>query len=97
MKYRSTQGFISNITFEETLLTGWRDDGSLLVPEYIPELSEEELVWLSSLSYKDIVTELFKLFVGEDFISHDELKGNYLTGGPKSLQEFVMWFTRKHS
>jgi len=74
MLYKSTRGFGSTVTFEETLFTGWNKDGSLLMPEYIPCLNKETLLAWSDHSYEEICIEIFKLFVGMDFMNLEELK-----------------------
>ena len=78
MKYRSTQGSVSNISFEESLYTGWLDDRSLLVPEFVPKLSEEEMLLFSKMSYQEIIVQMFRLFADEDFISVGHLQGKFL-------------------
>ncbi|XP_057301901.1 threonine synthase-like 2 [Hydractinia symbiolongicarpus] len=73
MKYRSTRGYASGLSFEESLLTGYLPDGSLLMPETIPCLNKEKLQTWSHLSYKEICVNVFQIFAGEDFLSSKEL------------------------
>ncbi len=72
MKYISTRGGMSPIEFSETVFEGLAPDGGLILPEKIPQLSEEEVKKLKDLSYPDLALEIFKYFVGD--ISEEELK-----------------------
>lgn len=73
MKYISTRGQVAPIGFIDAILMGLADDGGLLVPERIPELSEETLEQWRKLSYQDLALEVFSLFTGGE-IPRQELK-----------------------
>ena len=45
MKYQSTRGGVSGISFKDAVLMGLADDGGLLVPEFIPDVSAELDAW----------------------------------------------------
>ena len=74
MKYRGTRGDPSGTSFEQSLFVGWLDNGGLLMPEYIPTCTKEELLSWSSYSYQEICMEMLKVFAGDDFVSTYELK-----------------------
>ena len=72
MKYISTRNGLKEFNFTEVFIKGLADDGGLFVPKTIPELSEEKLLRLSKLNYKDLAKEIIFLFCNET-ISKDEL------------------------
>jgi len=73
MKYISTRGGVAPIGFTDAILMGLADDGGLLVPERLPELSADTLAAWRKLSYPELALELLALFMEED-IPRDELK-----------------------
>ncbi|WP_407568796.1 threonine synthase [Deinococcus altitudinis] len=73
MKYVSTRGGIAPVGFIEGVLMGLADDGGLLVPEHLPQLSRGTLEQWRGLSYQDLTLELFSLFTGDE-IPRTELK-----------------------
>ena len=70
MRYKSTRGGISGLTFCETLLMGLAPDGGLLVPESVPDISNNLTSW-RSLSFVDLAQEIIAVFV--DDIPRSEL------------------------
>ncbi|MCS5558422.1 MAG: threonine synthase, partial [Oceanospirillaceae bacterium] len=54
MRYISTRGKASSLSFEDVLLTGLASDGGLYVPESLPQFSHEEIASWSKLSYADL-------------------------------------------
>lgn len=73
MKYISTRGQVAPIGFIDAILMGLADDGGLLVPERIPQLSEETLKQWQQLSYQELAIEVFSLFINDE-IPRDDLK-----------------------
>jgi threonine synthase len=73
MRYISTRGKASSLSFEDVLLTGLASDGGLYVPESLPQFSHEEIASWSKLSYADLAHKIILPFV-EDDISSSELK-----------------------
>ena len=65
MKYISTRNGSKEFNFTEVFIKGLADDGGLFVPKTSPKLSEQELLKLSKLNYKDLATEIIFLFCGE--------------------------------
>lgn len=74
MKYISTRGQVAPIGFIDAILMGLADDGGLLVPERIPQLSEATLKQWQKLSYKELALELFSLYMSEDIPREDLMK-----------------------
>src|SRR5690554_5922705 len=66
MKYISTRGLVSPIGFIDAILMGLADDGGLLVPEQLPQLSEATLKEWQQLSYPELALEVFTLFVNDE-------------------------------
>lgn len=74
MKYISTRGKVAPIGFIDMFLMGLGEDGGLIVPETIPSLTAEQLAEWSSLSYEELMFEIFSLFVNDE-IPAEDLKG----------------------
>ena len=70
MRYKSTRGGISGLTFCETLLMGLAPDGGLLLPESIPNISDNLESW-RSLSFVELAQEVIAIFA--DDIPKDDL------------------------
>ena len=62
MKYISTRGGIAPVGFVDAVLMGLADDGGLLVPEKLPQLSQGTLNAWAGLSFQDLTLALFSLF-----------------------------------
>ena len=78
MKYCSTRGGSSGLTFEEALFSGYASDGGILLPEHIPKLNQDQLTDLSDKSYADIVKFVIGLYVGEE-VNASEIDGECFT------------------
>ena len=72
MRYVSTRGGISPLSFKEAVLSGLAEDGGLIVPERVPRLSDSEVESLRPLPYQDLAFRVFRLFV--DDIPEEDLK-----------------------
>ncbi|KAI9098750.1 tryptophan synthase beta subunit-like PLP-dependent enzyme [Phlyctochytrium arcticum] len=73
MKYRSTRGKSSNLSFEEAVFEGLAVDGGLYIPHSIPTLSLQEIQKWADLSYPKLAAKVFRLFVGEEEIPDADL------------------------
>lgn len=71
MKYKSTRGKVSDIGFIDAFMMGLADDGGLLVPNEIPELSAETLKAWQELSYQELVMEIFSYFTNNEIPEED--------------------------
>ena len=65
MKYISTRGGMSPVSFSEILLEGLARDGGLAVPESIPSVSAKQLEAWRSLSYAELATEILGLYIDD--------------------------------
>ena len=72
MKYISTRNASKEFNFTEVFIKGLADDGGLFIPKTIPAISEQNLLSLSKLNYKDLAKEIIFLFCDE-IIRKDEL------------------------
>jgi len=63
MKYISTRGIVTPISFKETVMMGLATDGGLLLPEVIPSVGETELSAWRALSYQELALAVFSLFI----------------------------------
>lgn len=71
MKYRSTRGGVSGLTFKEAVMMGLASDGGLLVPHQIPDLSDQMHSWKHH-SYADLAFEIMSRFI--DDIEEEDLR-----------------------
>lgn len=69
MKYKSTRGGVTGLSFKEAVVMGLAADGGLLVPEEIPQVELNKLVFLP---YRELAYEVFTLFI--DDINKVDLK-----------------------
>jgi len=63
VKYISTRGDATPLSFEEVVLTGLAPDGGLYVPETLPTFSQEEIASWAGLSYQDLAFNVISPFV----------------------------------
>ncbi len=69
MRYKSTRGGVSGISFTDAFLMGLATDGGLIVPESIPSVDIDK--W-ENLGYRELAFEIFKLFI--DDIPRDDIR-----------------------
>ncbi len=68
--YSSTRGKVKNLIFEDTVMMGLADDGGLLVPNELPQVSKKLKKW-RSLGYKELSLEIMNLFTSESIPKED--------------------------
>jgi threonine synthase len=66
MRYISTRGGSSSVSFFDALLTGLAPDGGLYVPESWPKLSAEQVRAAATAPYADTAAVILSLFAGND-------------------------------
>ena len=71
MKYVSTRGGIESLEFQDAVMMGLADDGGLIVPEDIPDVSDRLADW-ADLDYPDLAFEIIRLFAAD--IPGDDLR-----------------------
>jgi threonine synthase len=62
-------------TFEEAIFAGWAEDGGMLLPDHIPQISIQKLhEWAAErLSYPEVCFRIMRLFIPEHEIQTAEL------------------------
>ncbi|CAK4867096.1 unnamed protein product [Aphanomyces euteiches] len=71
MDYVSTRGKVTEIGFIDAVLMGLADDGGLIIPKHIPQVSAEMLGKWQQLSYSELALEIFTLFINEEIPRND--------------------------
>ena len=71
MNYISTRGKVEPISFQKAVIMGLADDGGLLIPESIPNVTKRLDSW-RSLAYEQLALEVFRLFATD--VPDDQLK-----------------------
>ena len=64
MRYASTRGGQSGLTFTQAVMTGLATDGGLLLPESIPQVAHRLPEW-RQLDYVSLAEEIFALFADD--------------------------------
>ena len=72
IKYSSTRGGESSLTYEDVLLSGLARDGGLFMPEEWPHFSYSELEEMKTLDYAELATKIMKPFI-EPCLSEKEI------------------------
>lgn len=62
MKYCSTRGQVKGLSFSEAVMMGLADDGGLLIPEQIPQITKQELDGLQDLPYPQLAFSIISKF-----------------------------------
>ena len=73
MKYISSRGEETGLSFEQVLFSGYAKDGGLYFPETIPQIGLETLKSWKNLSYPEIVRNVMQLYIGENEIPTEDL------------------------
>ncbi|XP_072353755.1 threonine synthase-like 2 [Scyliorhinus torazame] len=73
MKYTSTRGEVTDVSFEEVLFSGYARDGGLFMPEEIPSLDLATLQTWSAHSYPQLVEEICSLFISSEDLPREDL------------------------
>ncbi|MEC7662732.1 MAG: threonine synthase, partial [Pseudomonadota bacterium] len=64
MKYKSTRGGVSDLSFTDALLMGLASDGGLLVPQQIPDVSDQLDEW-RDCTFVELAQHIIGLFVDD--------------------------------
>lgn len=76
MKFKSTRGGVCGVSFEDAVLSGFPADGGLFMPENLPTLSREQMKAWSILSYPQLVESLLRLYIDQEEMSDQDIKGD---------------------
>ncbi|MDT8441483.1 MAG: threonine synthase, partial [Desulfuromonadales bacterium] len=63
MKYLSTRGKVKGIPFKEAVMMGLAEDGGLLLPDEIPQLTPGDLDMLAKLEYPELAFHVMSYFI----------------------------------
>ncbi|ORX57919.1 tryptophan synthase beta subunit-like PLP-dependent enzyme [Piromyces finnis] len=74
MRYRSTRGQSSGLTFENAVLQGLAPDGGLYIPSEIPKVPFSKIAEWSNLKFTDLAYQVLRLFIDVNEIPNDDLK-----------------------
>ena len=72
IKYSSTRGGESSLSYEDVLLSGLARDGGLFMPEEWPQFSHSDLNEMKQLNYAELSAKIIRPFV-EPCLSENEL------------------------
>jgi threonine synthase len=78
VKYRSTRGGVSGVSFQEALLSGFAPDGGLFVPDSLPSFSLEDLKSWANLTYPQLIEKFTRFFISQNEIADQEIPGKFL-------------------
>ncbi|MDY0268709.1 threonine synthase [Trichloromonas sp.] len=73
MNYLSTRGRVRSLSFKDAVMMGLADDGGLLLPEAIPQLTQGDIAALEMLDYPELAFQILARFIGD--IPAADLKG----------------------
>jgi len=65
MKYISTRGGISPVSFQEAVMMGLATDGGLLLPEVLPKIDPKTVNSWETLSFQQLASKIFHLFISD--------------------------------
>jgi threonine synthase len=65
MKYISTRGGITSISFQEAVMMGLATDGGLLLPEFLPKVDLDTVDGWEALSFQQLASRIFNLFISD--------------------------------
>ncbi|CAK0894821.1 unnamed protein product [Prorocentrum cordatum] len=73
IRYKSTRGGASDLTFEQAVFEGLAPDGGLMVPDVIPDVSKNYKDW-RALKFDELAYEIASLYCGDDEIPAADLR-----------------------
>jgi len=92
MNYVSTRNGTKSFKFEDVFVKGLADDGGLFIPKSLHKYSQQELLELKNLEYKDLAKKIIQPFIG-DFMSENDLSKiidkSYSVFRKKNVVDFV--------
>ena len=92
MNYVSTRNATKSFKFEDVFIKGLADDGGLFIPKSLHKYSQQELLELKNLEYKDLAKKIIQPFIG-DFMNENDLSKiidkSYSVFRKKNVVDFV--------
>ncbi|GAM17558.1 hypothetical protein SAMD00019534_007330, partial [Acytostelium subglobosum LB1] len=74
MKYKSTRGTVNGLSFIDAVKMGLADDGGLLVPESVPQVSQQMLDQWRSQSFQEISFNILSMYIDRSEIPENDLR-----------------------
>lgn len=74
MRYLSTRGADTGLSFEDVVLKGLATDGGLYIPSSIPSAPQNFLNSWASLSFEQLAVEIMSLYIPNTEVSRSELE-----------------------
>ena len=65
MKYCSTRGQVKGLNFTDAVMMGLADDGGLLLPEKIPQVTADKMKHLATLPYPELAFQIISKFASD--------------------------------
>lgn len=72
-RFQSTRGGVSGLGFEQAVFEGLARDGGLLVPDFVPDVSEKWKSW-ASLPFHELAFEIVSLYCPPEEIPSEDLR-----------------------
>ncbi|TPX67682.1 hypothetical protein SpCBS45565_g03558 [Spizellomyces sp. 'palustris'] len=73
MRYRSTRGKSTNLSFEEAVFEGLATDGGLYIPHHVPTVPLSEILSWADLPFPKLAAKIFRKFIAEQEIPDKDL------------------------
>ena len=78
VKYKSTRGGISGISFEAAVLSGFAPDGGLFLPESLPRFSRDEFKSWATFTYPQLIEKFMRYFLSNSEADDHEISGKFV-------------------
>ncbi|CAG5115405.1 unnamed protein product [Candidula unifasciata] len=75
MKYHSTRGGVTGVSFKDVVLSGYASDRGMFLPETFPRVPVDTLKTWADLSYVELAYEICSLYISDQDIPSSDLKG----------------------
>ena len=76
VKYRSTRGGISGVSFQEAVLSGFAPDGGLFLPESLPRFTSDEFKSWVGFTYPRLIEKFMRFFLSQKDATDQEISGD---------------------
>lgn len=74
VKYQSTRGGQTGVSFKNVVMGGLANDKGLFVPETIPEFTQDEIEAMRGMEFYEVAFTIMSKYIGEDDIPAADLK-----------------------
>ena len=77
VKYRSTRGGVTGISFEAAVLSGFAPDGGLFLPDSLPRFSPDDFKSWASFTYPQLIEKFMRFFLPQNEATDQEISGKF--------------------